>query len=194
MAKKSKKAQKGEAKGKKAKEADVPVAAVDAANPHLLRARDIGAMQQSFSHPWNPNSEIIGVQLGKALGLKRAGVSIARVPPGKESFVPHAHHREEEWLYILMGEGHALVGEEWLPVGAGDFLAFPAPQVTHHLRNVGAEDLVYLMGGENPKMDVVDFPTLGKRTVRLGDRVTVYDSASGVELPMPKPQKKSKKS
>ncbi|MES1197061.1 MAG: cupin domain-containing protein, partial [Pseudomonadota bacterium] len=114
------------------------------------------------------------------------------VPSGKESFVPHAHHREEEWVYILMGQGKALIGEAWLDVGAGDFLAFPAPQVTHHLKNVGEEDLVYLMGGEHAKMDVVDFPTVGKRTVRLGDRVTVYDAESGVDLPMPasKPKKK----
>lgn len=205
MAKKSKKAKKADkAKKGKMREAaeavstpSASVAAADAepaANPHVLRSRDIGAKQQSFSHPWNPNSEIIGVQLGKVLGLKRAGVSIARVPSGKESFVPHAHHREEEWLYILMGQASALIGEEWVPVGAGDFLAFPAPQVTHHLKNVGADDLVYLMGGENAKMDVVDFPTLGKRTVRLGDRVTVYDLAAGTEMAMPKPDKKAKKS
>ncbi|MES1203480.1 MAG: cupin domain-containing protein [Pseudomonadota bacterium] len=156
----------------------------------MLRARAIGSLQQTFSHPWNPMSEIIGVQLGKHLGLKRAGVSIARVPSGKESFVPHAHHREEEWVYILMGQGKALIGEAWLDVGAGDFLAFPAPQVTHHLKNVGEEDLVYLMGGEHAKMDVVDFPTVGKRTVRLGDRVTVYDAESGVDLPPVKSKKK----
>ncbi|HWA00890.1 MAG TPA: cupin domain-containing protein [Caulobacterales bacterium] len=190
MAKKSDKAKKGE--GKKAKKAEA-VGGVDAANPHVLRARNIGAMQQTFSHPWNPNSQITGVQLSRQLGLKRAGVSIARIAPGKESFVPHAHHREEEWLYILMGEGLALIGEENVRVGAGDFIAFPAPQVTHHLTNVGGEDLVYLMGGEHAKMDVVDFPTLAKRTVRLGDRVTVYDAESGVELSMPKPAKKAKK-
>ncbi len=179
-------------KAKKEKTAEAKAETKAVANPHLLRAKDIAARQQTVSHPWNPNSELIGVQLGKALGLKRSGVSIARIPPGKESYVPHAHHREEEWLYILMGEGLALVGEEEIPVGAGDFMAFPAPQITHHLKNVGADDLVYLMGGETAKMDVVDYPTLGKRMVRVGGEVTVYEIAAG-EVVQAKPAKKKAK-
>ena len=177
-------------KAKKAKAAEGEARAVS--DPHLLRAADIAARQKSFSHPWNPNSELIGVQLGKALGLKRAGVTIARIPPGKETYVPHAHHREEEWVYILMGEGLALVGEKELSVGAGDFLAYPAPQVTHHLKNVGEGDLVCLMGGETAKMDVVDFPQHGKRGVRVGAEVTIYELASG-EVVQSKPVKKKAK-
>ena len=206
MAKKSKKAKKAD-KGKKKKNSEaaealgemtpaleIAVAEIEVNNhPLLLRGRDISAREQSFSHPWNPKSELIGVRLGHELGLKRVGVSIARMPPGKESYVPHAHHREEEWLYILSGEGVAIIGDEAVRVRAGDFLAFPAPQEAHHLKNAGEADLVYLMGGESAKMDVVDFPTLGKRTVRLGDRVTVYDMASGQDMAMPKPKKKNKK-
>lgn len=169
MSKKSKKAE------KKARKADEAVED----HPNLLRARDVAARQQAFSHPWNPNSEIIGVRMGAELGLKRSGVSIARIPPGKESFAPHAHHREEEWIYILMGQGLAWVDGSEIAVGAGDFMAFPAPQSAHHLKNVGADDLVYLMGGENSKMDVIDFPTLGRRMVRTGAEIMIYDQASG---------------
>lgn len=38
--------------------------------------------------------------MGRLLGLKRTGINFA-VPPGKESFVYHAHQREEESIYIL---------------------------------------------------------------------------------------------
>ena len=34
---------------------------------------------------------------------------------------------------------------------------------SHLLRNPFAEDLVYLMGGEAVPLDVLDYPTLGKR-------------------------------
>src|SRR5262249_1408441 len=98
---------------------------------------------------------------------------------GKESFVPHAHHREEEWLYILYGQGMALIGNQEVEVGPGDFLAFPTPSVAHHLRNTGFEDLVYLMGGENLDAEVADFPTLNKRMVRMGDELTIYDLSAG---------------
>src|SRR5262249_43712630 len=139
--------------------------------------------------------EITGVMLARSLGLKRVGVSIARLAPGKESFVPHAHHREEEWIYILNGQGRALIDEEEIEVGAGDFMAFPTPSVAHHLVNIGQDDLVYLMGGENLDFEIADFPTLGRRMVRSGGDVTVYDLADGKPFaPMapPKDQGKSK--
>ena len=56
-------------------------------SPFLLRADEIKAQTTQHSHPMNPNSEIHGVLLAKALGLQRIGVNIARIPPGKESFI-----------------------------------------------------------------------------------------------------------
>ena len=72
----------------------------DAVNP-LIRAADIAQQAATFSHPWNPNSSITGTQISRLAGLQRTGVSLVKIPPGKESFVYHAHHREEEWIYIL---------------------------------------------------------------------------------------------
>ena len=42
-------------------------------------------------------------------------------------------------------------------------MGFPAPGIAHLLRNPFGEDLVYLMGGEAVALDVLDYPTLGKR-------------------------------
>lgn len=66
--------------------------------PHLVRRTDVKAAEETFSHPWNPSSEMTGTHLSALGGLARTGVSIIRVPPGKESFAYHAHHREEEWV------------------------------------------------------------------------------------------------
>jgi uncharacterized cupin superfamily protein len=60
-------------------------------------------------------------------------------------------------------------------VGVGDFMAFPTPSVPHHLKNPFDEELVYLMGGESREVEVADFPRLGKRMVRNGETVEVYD-------------------
>lgn len=146
---------------------------------HLLTAAEIGARQETFNHPWNPKSEVIGVRLGHALGLTRVAVNIARIPAGQESFLPHAHQREEEWLFILSGQGMALIGEEEIAVSMGDFLAFPAPQTVHHLKNPGPDDLVYLMGGEQMTTDAVDFPTLGKRLVAVNGEPRLYGADDG---------------
>src|SRR3954468_4259258 len=65
-------------------------------SPYLLRAATIAGKSGEFSHPWNPKSRLIGARLGTEVGLKRTGVSLARIPPGHESFIYHSHQREEE--------------------------------------------------------------------------------------------------
>ena len=152
------------------------------AHPHLMNATDALRREPLWSHPWNPQSSVASVYLGRSLGLQRCGVNIARVPPGKESFLPHRHEREEEWLYVLSGRGVVEIDGEDLPVSAGDFVAFPAPSVVHHLRNPSDEDLVYLMGGQHLEHEIEDFPTVGKRLIRSGEQQFVYDMAAARPL------------
>jgi len=147
----------------------------DIPNLYLLRAADIAARAQTFSHPWNAKSELTGYQLGKSTGLRRIGVNLARMAPGKESFVYHSHWTEEEWIYILEGRGIARIDDVEYEVGAGDFMAFPTPAVAHHLSNPFDEELVYLMGGENHETEVADFPDLGKRVFRSKRGAEVFD-------------------
>jgi len=150
----------------------------DRPNLYLLRAADIAARSQEFSHPWNPQSLMTGYQLARSTGLKRTGVNLARIPAGRESFAYHAHWQEEEWIYILAGRAIAHIDGVDYEVGAGDFMAFPTPGVAHHLRNPFEDELVYLMGGENRDVDVVDFPDLGKRMLRYPRGVDVVDLPS----------------
>jgi uncharacterized cupin superfamily protein len=135
---------------------------------------------EGFRHPWNPRSEIHGCMLSRQVGLERAGVSLIRVPPGKESFVYHRHNVEEEWAFVLSGRGVVDIGAETFELGPGDFAGFPAASHAHHIRNTGAEELVYLCGGENVPLEIADFPREGKRMVRMRHEVTVYPIASGV--------------
>jgi uncharacterized cupin superfamily protein len=140
----------------------------------LSRAADRAQIpEQAQQHPLNPNSEIHGHSLSELVGLRRTGVYLLRIPPGKESFVYHSHQFEEEWMYVLSGRGIAEVGEEQHEVGPGDFLGFPTPSVGHHLRNPFSEDLVYLSGGERREMEVADFPRLGRRLIRVGREVNI---------------------
>jgi len=143
----------------------------------LLRAADIDAQADTFSHPWNPNSRVCGTRMSHLAGLQRTGVSKVTVPAGKESFVYHSHHCEEEWIYILAGRGVARIDEQEFEVGPGDFMGFPTPSVAHHLCNPFDADLVYLMGGETKDVEIADFPDLGKRMLRRGSEIEIYDIA-----------------
>ena len=68
-------------------------------------------------------------------GLRRTALSLARVPPGRESFIYHSHEHDEEFLFILSGRGRAEIDGEIIEVGPGDFMGFPTPSVAHHLTN-----------------------------------------------------------
>lgn len=123
------------------------------------------APEAHVRHPFNGNSDVYLRPLSWAAGLTRTVLTLARMPPGKESFVYHSHEHDEEFLYILSGRGRAEIGEDTVEVGPGDFMGFPAPGVAHHLTNPYDEDLVYLMGGERSGLDVGYFPRLGRRIV-----------------------------
>jgi uncharacterized cupin superfamily protein len=148
---------------------------MDKPSLNIVRAADIAAHAQEFSHPWNPQSLMRGTQLARSVGLRRTGVNFIRIPPGKESFAYHSHQHEEEWIYVLSGRALALIDDVEYEVAAGDFIGFPAPSVAHHLRNPGPEELVYLVGGENRDNEIADFPRLGKRIVRRGTDVEIVD-------------------
>ena len=157
---------------------------MDPPSLNIVRAADIAAHAQEFSHPWNPRSQMHGTQLARSVGLKRTGVNLVRVPAGKESFAYHSHRHEEEWLFLLSGAAIALIDGVEYEVNAGDFIGFPAPSVAHLLRNPGPADLVYLVGGENREFEIAEFPGLGKRMVRSGQQVQVYDDGEA-ESPGP---------
>jgi uncharacterized cupin superfamily protein len=140
---------------------------------HLLRRADIEALPGlHVRHPFNPRSDVTMRSLGDPTGISSYGINLARIPAGKESFVPHAHTVNHEWVYVLEGQGHARIGDEEHAVGVGDFLGFPPDGTVHHLRNTGEGDLVVLQGGERRPFEVGLFPTLGKRMV--------FDQARGV--------------
>lgn len=151
--------------------------------PVLFRAAEQAqAKEMSQSHPLNPNSLVRGISLSEQVGLQRVGIHLLRIAPGKESFIFHTHHSEEEFMYILSGRGIAEVGDESFEVGPGDFLGFPTPSVGHHLRNPFEEELVYISGGERREVEVADFPRLGKRMVRFGMQAAVYDMEAALKL------------
>jgi uncharacterized cupin superfamily protein len=149
---------------------------------HLVRTRSLDAAQGiHVRHPFNPRSQIFMTRLSDPAGMKHIGVSLARVPPGKESFVPHAHTLNEEWVYVLEGRGKVLLGDSEHEIGPGDFIGFPIDGTIHHLMNTGAVDLVFLQGGERRDGDAGRFPTLGKLGIMLGDGTMRFVSESDIQ-------------
>ncbi len=150
----------------------------------LVRTHDLDtADAMHIKHPFNPKSEVFMHRLGDRVGMQRAHLSLARVPPGKESFIPHAHSVQEEFLFILEGRGTAEIDGERFAVGPGDYLGFPTDGAVHHLINGGTDDLVYLMGGERSDVEVARFPSVGKVGIIMNDGVQMLDESGSDTLP-----------
>jgi len=134
-----------------------------------------------IKHPMNPKSEVFVHRLSDHAGIERMHMNIARIPAGKESYLPHAHTLQEEWLFVLEGSGTAQIGDDEVEIGAGDYLGFPTDGTVHHLKNTGTQDMVVLQGGERTPREVARFPTIAKTAVFEVPKVTFYGDDGSVE-------------
>ncbi|MBL8941739.1 MAG: cupin domain-containing protein [Myxococcales bacterium] len=129
---------------------------------HLVRTSELDAGDaMHIRHPLNPRSELFMTRLGDRTGLVHLGVSLARLPPGKESFALHVHSIQEEWIYVVSGTGHVRIDDAEVPIRPGDFVGFPPGGAAHLVRNTSDGDLVYLQGGDRRPGDRGWFPELG---------------------------------
>lgn len=116
--------------------------------------------------------------LTDALGARKLGVSLAVVPPGKCAFPKHAHHTNEEMVFILEGAGTWHCGGDSRPVRAGDLVSAPPGDGTtaHQLENTSDAALRYLTFSTREGPEVVEYPDSGKFAVssRAGGDTQVF--------------------
>jgi GST-like protein len=160
----------------------------------ILRAADIDRLEIALEQRLNPRSRFRDAWLAHHAGLDRIGLSRARIAPGGESFAYHAHHAEQEWVFIVSGRARARIDGQDHELGPGAFAAFPAPQAPHLMTNPFDEDCVYLMGGEvGLPTDVIHYPDLGKSyaLVRGSPRGTAFHELGPAEFPFGPPDRAS---
>jgi len=108
----------------------------------------------------------------KVLAKGRLGLNQTRVPPGRTSCPFHAHRREDEIFFVLLGRGVLRYGDALRPIRAGDCISCPAGTgIAHQIANTSDEDLVYLAIGTNDPDEVCTYPDSGKVFVRSLGRV-----------------------
>ena len=102
--------------------------------------------------------------LGGLIGARKLGVSVAVVPPGSRAFPRHAHHVNEEMVFVVEGEGTWHAGADSFAVKAGDLIAAPPGDGTtaHQMENTSAAPLRYLTFSTKLEPEVVEYPDSGK--------------------------------
>jgi uncharacterized cupin superfamily protein len=102
--------------------------------------------------------------LGPLVGGRTLGCSWYEVPPGCTAFPYHWHSAAEEGLFVLEGAGTLRIGPAEVPLGAGDYVAFPTgPDHAHQLVNTSSAPLRYLaLSSQSGNAEVVGYPDSNK--------------------------------
>jgi uncharacterized cupin superfamily protein len=97
--------------------------------------------------------------LGDPFGLTNFGVNLTRLAPNAASALPHAHTRQDEFVYILRGRPTLCTDEGRTQLSAGMCAGFKAGTGNaHQLINETTEDVVYLEIGDRAPADEVSYP------------------------------------
>lgn len=115
-------------------------------------------------------------RLGDAFGLRSFGVNLTRLPPGVQSALLHRHTVQEEFTYVLEGEGTLVTEDGETPLRAGMCMGFTPAGCAHQIVNRSAADLVFLEVGTRESTDEVSYPRDDLRitTTPDGERVAAH--------------------
>jgi uncharacterized cupin superfamily protein len=120
--------------------------------------------------------------LATAAGSERSGLRHTVLAAGGLSCPPHWHTGEEEAFVVLEGDGHALLGDEELPLRAGSLLVRPPGTRVAHALRAGDAGMTYLAYGTRVPTDLVFYPRSSKVNVMgLLFRVEPVDYWDGEE-------------
>ncbi|HMM20224.1 MAG TPA: cupin domain-containing protein [Selenomonadales bacterium] len=108
---------------------------------------------------WKDQIGLITKELGKSVDSQKIYVNLDAVPPNGYSTKYHSHSQQEEFFYILSGEGVLRLNGEDVCIHAGDFLSKPAGKgIAHTFFNSGKEALLILDIGTNEREDTCYYP------------------------------------
>jgi len=117
-----------------------------------------------------PMERMVGTRFGgvmrrvaKPAGAEKLGATFYEIPPGRSAMPAHYHCQNEEALFIMDGAGTLRIGEQRVPVRAGDWVSLPVgPAYAHRLENTGTETLRYLCLSTMSTAEVCGYPDSGK--------------------------------
>ena len=121
------------------------------------------------SYPGSEELLSIGAPVGRALGLKKIGIHIETLLPGRRTSWPHAEKDEEEFAYVIEGCPQVWIDGNVYDLSPGDFVALPSGTgIAHTFINNSDSTALLLVGGEARKEEnKVFYPLHPERNERM---------------------------
>ncbi len=117
-------------------------------------------------------------RIGPQLGMSGLGCTVTVIPPGKRAYPFHRHHVIDEMFYVISGSGEYRLGDQKLPLKAGDIVGAPAGGEAHQIINGGKEDLRFLALSTIGSVDIVEYPDTGKMAAAAGIKNADFKTAT----------------
>ena len=139
----------------------------DHPRPIALKAQDAPPKAKKSNYP-EPFASLMQARekrpLGDLFGLTSFGVNLTRLAPGGMSALRHAHIRQDEWIYVLEGEGYSIIEGARVEWREGDALYVP-PWAWHQHVAAATGPARYLTGTNLPLLQ-----SLGQTVLREEER------------------------
>jgi uncharacterized cupin superfamily protein len=117
--------------------------------------------------------------IGDATGLKKIGINLTTLMPGKESSVRHYHTLEDEFVFVLEGEVVLRTDEGEQTLAAGMCAGFPAGTTNgHQLVNRTQRPARYLEISNRDPADAAEYPDDDLRYSKAPDGSAVFSRKS----------------
>jgi len=112
----------------------------------------------------------IGAPLGRLLGLKRVGVHVEQLPPGRRTSFPHAESTEEEFIIVMKGFPDVWIDGDLHGCVPGDAIGFPpGTSISHTFINNTADTVQLIVLGETRRSDnLCNYPLNPERKPQMG--------------------------
>jgi uncharacterized cupin superfamily protein len=134
----------------------------DAKLPVAVVATDVAPRTKPSNYPEPFASRMAGRekrQLGDVFGLANFGVNMVRLAPHSVSALRHAHTRQDEFIYVLLGTPTLHTDEGLTALAPGMCAGFKAGTDNGHcLKNETDTEVLYLEVGDRTAGDEASYP------------------------------------
>jgi uncharacterized cupin superfamily protein len=134
----------------------------DAKLPVAVVATDVAPRTKPSNYPEPFASRMVGRekrQLGDVFGLVNFGVNLVRLAPHSVSALRHAHTRQDEFIYVLLGTPTLDTDEGLTALAPGMCAGFKAGTGNGHcLKNETDTEVLYLEVGDRTAGDEASYP------------------------------------
>ena len=116
----------------------------------------------------------------EAMGAKKLGYNVSRLPPGQFSCPYHFHHSEEELFLVLEGNAILRQAGQFKEVSKGDLIFFTtSPEGAHQFYNHTQFPFTYLALSTKDDFDVAEYPDSKK--IKVMKIKKVFQNGAEVE-------------